>query len=324
MSSESLNNFMTGQASSLAGTALSATIQSKSAKKAYEYSRKLMERQNELNIANWNMENEYNTPKAQRQRLKDAGINADLFYGGGSANVVSSDIGNPSAGAAPVGATVPSDLGSSAIQTMLVDKQAKLLESEANKNNAETGNIQAITPWISKQIQSELNLNAAQTKNLNEAVEKIRSEAELTRLQTDISKLDYDFQKEIYNSKVAAELSRLGFSKEESETLTKNFAKMYAAQINLAIAQAYASYVGSDAAALTANINKWQYELNKANSEFDNSLKSAETKEHDAKTYVYGLTNQWRTDLNRSGSFGRAVHNILSIPINALGGFFGR
>lgn len=37
--------------------------------------------QNQLNIQNWNMQNEYNTPAAQMQRFKDAGLNPNLIYG---------------------------------------------------------------------------------------------------------------------------------------------------------------------------------------------------------------------------------------------------
>ena len=32
----------------------------------------------------WNMQNAYNTPKAQMQRLKDAGLNPALMYGQGN------------------------------------------------------------------------------------------------------------------------------------------------------------------------------------------------------------------------------------------------
>lgn len=51
-------------------------------KKSYKYSKKLMDYQNKLNIENWNMVNEYNSPLNQRRRNLIAGINPN--YGEGS------------------------------------------------------------------------------------------------------------------------------------------------------------------------------------------------------------------------------------------------
>lgn len=47
-----------------------------------ELEKEMMSYQNDLNVANWNMENEYNSPKAQYQRYTDAGLNPNLIYGG--------------------------------------------------------------------------------------------------------------------------------------------------------------------------------------------------------------------------------------------------
>lgn len=38
-------------------------------------------RQNHRNVQNWHMQNEYNHPKAQMERLKEAGLNPALMYG---------------------------------------------------------------------------------------------------------------------------------------------------------------------------------------------------------------------------------------------------
>lgn len=58
------------------------------------FTEKMYNKQHEDNIKLWNMQNEYNTPQAQMQRLKEAGLNPALAYGnasaGGSAGSVSS------------------------------------------------------------------------------------------------------------------------------------------------------------------------------------------------------------------------------------------
>lgn len=48
--------------------------------RAREYSKQLMDYQNQMNIDNWNLQNEYNSPKAQMQRYIDAGLNPNLIY----------------------------------------------------------------------------------------------------------------------------------------------------------------------------------------------------------------------------------------------------
>lgn len=55
---------------------------------------RIYEKQRRDNIEFWNMQNEYNTPAAQMQRFKDAGLNTKLIYGqgasgGGNAGAIS-------------------------------------------------------------------------------------------------------------------------------------------------------------------------------------------------------------------------------------------
>lgn len=61
--------------------ALSGLINNAIYKKTYK---ELGQWQNDMNIANWNMVNEYNSPANQMARLKDAGLNPNLMYGQGS------------------------------------------------------------------------------------------------------------------------------------------------------------------------------------------------------------------------------------------------
>jgi hypothetical protein len=52
---------------------------------AHQHNVDLWNRQSEWNIQQWNRQNEYNTPAAQKQRLKDAGLNPALMYGNAAA-----------------------------------------------------------------------------------------------------------------------------------------------------------------------------------------------------------------------------------------------
>lgn len=50
----------------------------------YGLQKRLAAQQNEYNLQMWNLQNEYNSPQAQMQRLEDAGLNKALMYGQGS------------------------------------------------------------------------------------------------------------------------------------------------------------------------------------------------------------------------------------------------
>jgi hypothetical protein len=50
-------------------------------KKTREWNEKMYERQRNDALADWMRQNEYNTPEAQMQRFKQAGLNPNLIYG---------------------------------------------------------------------------------------------------------------------------------------------------------------------------------------------------------------------------------------------------
>jgi hypothetical protein len=109
------------------------------------------------NIKFWQMQNAYNTPKQQMQRLKDAGLNPALIYGTSANTGVAGSVA-PSK-PAPYNVKDPTP---SALQSAMIISQVRLQNSQANKNNAETLRIEGITPnevrvKQQKAIQEELN-----------------------------------------------------------------------------------------------------------------------------------------------------------------------
>lgn len=70
--------------SNILGVGMDALIQSGQNKEARRYSTYMYDRQRADALADWNMQNEYNSPQAQMARLKAAGLNPMLVYGSGS------------------------------------------------------------------------------------------------------------------------------------------------------------------------------------------------------------------------------------------------
>lgn len=113
-----------------------------SARKQYQYQSKLMDKQNQQQIDFWKMNNEYNTPFAQRARLEQAGLNPDLMYGG-SGSVAQSQMPGAAAGSAPnVDYGSFSDNLRFAMQAQVMDAQVSKIEQE-NKLLAEQALSQA-------------------------------------------------------------------------------------------------------------------------------------------------------------------------------------
>lgn len=94
-------NALNNQIASVGGMALAAQANKHQQKRAIEYNWEMAKWQNATNIENWKMQNEYNSPSAQMQRLKEAGLNPNLVYDKGATTTASSLPAAPSVGQYP-------------------------------------------------------------------------------------------------------------------------------------------------------------------------------------------------------------------------------
>jgi hypothetical protein len=98
---------------------------------------------NRWSIEQWNRENEYNLPANVMARLRDGGVNPDLFYGNSGQNLAAA-----SPNVTPTAASDPTDvsaLGSKAtvgditnnvVSQALMSAQVKKLNAETEKNRS--------------------------------------------------------------------------------------------------------------------------------------------------------------------------------------------
>lgn len=151
-----------------------------------EYNLNLAKMQNQWNIDQWNRENAYNTPAAQRARLAAAGMNPDLAYGEGvSANVAASSP-EMTAGAPSVPTDVSNlankqtigDVVRSTMQLRLAESQAKANDAGAKKTDQETKNLAVENDILSadaltRAIQNEWSIEFTKSQvYYNHALEK--------------------------------------------------------------------------------------------------------------------------------------------------------
>lgn len=127
-------------AAGLAGSLASTVSNARMNRKSMRFSEKMYEKQKFDNRVNWDLQNQYNSPQAQMQRLQDAGLNPALIYGGssGGAAGTASSVETPTAQTPQFRPTDFNALGGSALQSLLAI--ADLDIKKATANNLETQN----------------------------------------------------------------------------------------------------------------------------------------------------------------------------------------
>ena len=105
-----------------------------------QYSLELMEKAQQYNIENFNLENDYNTPLAQRERMKEAGLNPNFVDG---LSPVVGQMDSVANGQGAPGQVSPYNLGNigeianAAATFASIKRDNKLAESQMAKNNAD-------------------------------------------------------------------------------------------------------------------------------------------------------------------------------------------
>lgn len=162
--------------SNLLTTGLNLWQNERQNRKSREFSREMYGRQHDDNIKFWNMQNAYNDPSAQMARLKAAGLNPAMIYGGQGSGAAgqAQAIHTPSAMAAKHKATDFKYLGRTIIDAMqaeLMRKQGAQMDS-ATLLNIKRGN------YIDAQA-GETDFDVGLKKDLREI--SVQKEKELVR-----------------------------------------------------------------------------------------------------------------------------------------------
>ena len=180
---------------------------------------------NQQNVEFWKMQNEYNTPVKQMERLQKAGLNPNLIYGSGSANTGVAGAIAPSK-PAPYNIKNPVPL-----QAMLLQAQINNLDSVTEKNRAESAKTLGLTPSLVKRSQLQEEILVEQ--KLQQAVKSGQiSKQEEAKTKSLIAKAQIDVQNEGYNkayTKFKSGLLKMGVDPQGSifNTLIKFFANMF-------------------------------------------------------------------------------------------------
>ena len=195
-----------GLIGSAAGGAISSYYNERAAERAYQRSKDYFDY-----VA------EYNTPEQQKQRLKDAGLSVGLMYGQAGST------GTQQAVSAPQATVDTSDkIGGLGLNAMMVQKQLEVLDSQANKNNAEADKTRGVDTTLTeanisnviqdtnnKIIIGRLNSLQADYQEIKNYYEADLTEANINEVKSKIEYINSDNQRLLLSNEIT------GKSKEE-------------------------------------------------------------------------------------------------------------
>lgn len=159
--------------------------------------------QNDRNLELWNMQNEYNAPKQQMARLKEAGLNPNLVYGNGSAVNVAN---------APASTQVP-HLGA-------YTNYAPYASGMASSINSVFDNLLKIAN-IRKTNQETSNLNEYQN-NMKLQGSNLRIEIALKNMSLAKSKVERQYWERNFELEMMQRQADLNLSGEKFRNLTQD------------------------------------------------------------------------------------------------------
>lgn len=188
-----------GAGANLLGNAINDMRADANTDEAYRRQQNLMRLQQQYAVENYERQVTYNHPLAQMQRLREAGLNPNLIYNGGSVGVQAPQISSPTAPSAPVVPSVASDYGrvfSDAIAAAAAMAQAKKADSETIAQDIENRyasmtmdeRINAVglqNNWTRKQIDNV----AEQTSLYQQQFASITADLNLKQLDSEDKKM---------------------------------------------------------------------------------------------------------------------------------------
>lgn len=207
-----------------------------------EYNLGLAKLQNQWNLEQWNRENAYNDPSAQMARMRQAGLNPDMMYGGGvSGNLAASSPGMTSgAPGTPVDWSALSskktvmDALLSQKNLELMDAQIDNVQANSRKTLAEAGLSEISIEYADAKERIGLKLSEQEYENIKQDYEL--GVKAIERASVELEGLTLDNANKMVRNAFEAELLQTNLKKfatelKITEAQAANAERYYAAQM---------------------------------------------------------------------------------------------
>lgn len=268
-------NALNNQIANVGGMALAAQANKHQQKRAIEYNWEMAKWQNATNIENWKMQNEYNSPSAQMQRLQEAGLNPNLVYDKGATTTASSLPAAPSAGQYP---RIDYNQYAQMLNNQVLDNAMKMAGIE--KTQQETANLSS--------YQRNLNLDGdmKELRLIAQNYSNAKSEAEAK-----IWKSYLDYKLKIMDSSDALNIKRI-------EDINSNID--YRNHVLTPLGRANVSNISARTALTNSDLLLVPYRINKAKAEIAQIVANTSLTEEQKRLVGQQLSNLAQDFINKS------------------------
>lgn len=291
-----------------------------------DYNLRLAKLQNQWNINQWNLENAYNSPAAQMERMRQAGLNPDMMYGGGLSGNMSASSPSMTAGAA----ASPMDwssLGSKRTigDTMLQAKQLEMMDAQIDKTKEEArgagfeADILASDAKFRDAInQGSIDLTRMQIRGISHDMQvnnvqmmKMRAETRKLNQETENLLASYD--------KIKAEIANL-----DSDTAYKKLRAVLDSKETNALIEKMSADTRLSKAQCRAIVSRLPYELLglQADAEYTSEQTDIIKLENDVVTWQFEQDknyDDWKRSIGIAGDAVNALEGVASIIGTAFG-----
>lgn len=287
----------------------------------------------------WNLNNEYNTPLAQVNRLQDAGLNPNLVYGNGTMqNVSPMASSGAQASSTPFNDSIAArharnfDAIMRGLQTAITMQELKNkklegnnIESNTNKNNAEAKESQQRTDNLA--TENKFNLETFDARKIGIELQNQLSEQQRLKLYADTQTATKQLDQ--IDAVISNLQSSTDLNKAQVENIHTNIARTLALlpkeieQMNASITEALSRAVANKASANASNAQAGYYgalstqvskltPLLEKGAKLDNNFKEIQNKWEDLNKQA-NLTHQER--LNRQLKLLNEAQEVLNVKL---------
>lgn len=226
-----------GAAATIGGSAINYGSASKTNLRTRQHNEHMFQAQQDANIRNWNMQNEYNSPAATMKRLKEAGLNPALVYGQGSTGSNASPIpqadykawnpDTPNVDPGAIGNAISNfrEIAQYKLQQSLLQQNLKNEQAKEHLIDAQTSDTLAgveLKGVNTKQAMSNLDLWKRQDEE-GLHMGTARSKYQATSTQAELSHLDLEEKKTFQKLSQEEQRARI----EEIRARIKNMGQEY-------------------------------------------------------------------------------------------------
>ena len=262
----------------LGGTFLSNSQSAQNQQEAIEANKQMQQEQNEWNLNLWRMNNDYNLPVNQVQRLKAAGLNPALMYGANGSTGISA---SPAQGVNParINPVINSFSGVTDTIGAVFDRllQQKIAQSGIAKNTADSTKALADAAEASANAKKA----GADTRRINYEIDKLLpSIVNLNDSNVSLNSLKGNLiSQQVYESKARTSeiLSQVNLNLAERNLLDKQLAwydKIQSTNIYVETLNAMSNKRNADTNSLNAKSNVALQSLIAEGQKINNQLKS--------------------------------------------------